>query len=902
MDKAKVIEAAAKLVGKGAYDKAIKEYQRVLEVDPKDVRVLQKMGELYQKKNENGEAAKYFIKVAESYSQDGFFLKAVALYKQVLKLSPDLVEVNLNLAELHQQLGLMSEATAYFQLVANAYEKQGNTKASLETLKRMVDLDPENVSSRAKLAELFARDGMTKEAIAEFQTVAEAFKSQGRQDDYLRIAERLSSLDASNLSLARELSKEYLARGDQKRALARLQVLFKADPRDVNTLSMLAEAFSGLGQNSKTLSVYKELAKIHADNGRKADEEQIWKKVEKLDPSDPDLRARSGAPPRGAPGAAPSRGATAAPASQAAPGPSGGSATGSIRKDQLSKLLTETDVYVKYGLHDKALEHLRRIFEVEPENLEAHEKAYQIYVAAKQGAQAGEQLLNVLRLCARRGDKARGQPYLDTLLAQNPRHPELPSFLSVLRPSGGAAAQPAEDVDDGAILVDTSEEEVVVSDAPEDALAHASLPVELEEAAEVVDIADEPLVAEEVPLEVEPVEAEDPALALAAEPVHEALEIEEPDVPTGQNELPSLEEPAPDTYPTDPESEVLVAAPEAESFAAAPEEELVTEDPAGEEAAAFDAAAESDSSEQTVVEDEEPVVAPDDEDDPVAGELEEASFFIDQGLMDEAREILETVMIARPGHPRAQELLDRVEAMSQAGGAEAVEPAHEAEPPPAVASVEPERDAFDLASELADELGETGETAAAAAPASGTDDFQYSVEEVFTEFKKGLEKVVKPEDVDTHYDLGIAYKEMGLVDDAIGEFQVARKGCVGKPKEIDCLTMTAMLQGMKGDWGGAVESLRQALGSQLATGDMVKALSFELGAAYEQAGEPGKALYHLQRVAKLDAAYRDVEGMVGRLATSTQPIEDPVGPGAPAPAMAARAAAGAQKARKVGYL
>ena len=45
-------------------------------------------------------------------------------------------------------------------------------------------------------------------------------------------------------------------------------------------------------------------------------------------------------------------------------------------------------------------------------------------------------------------------------------------------------------------------------------------------------------------------------------------------------------------------------------------------------------------------------------------------------------------------------------------------------------------------------------------------DFQYSVEEVFTEFKKGLEKVVKPEDVDTHYDLGIAYKEMGLLDDA----------------------------------------------------------------------------------------------------------------------------------------
>src|SRR6476661_760706 len=126
MDKNKIIEAAAKLVAKGQYDKAIKEYQKVLDSDPKDVRVLQKMGELFQKKNDNQEAAKYFTKVAESYAGDGFFLKAVALYKQVLKLNPDLLEVNMKLADLHQQLGLMSEATNYFQIVANQYEKAGD--------------------------------------------------------------------------------------------------------------------------------------------------------------------------------------------------------------------------------------------------------------------------------------------------------------------------------------------------------------------------------------------------------------------------------------------------------------------------------------------------------------------------------------------------------------------------------------------------------------------------------------------------------------------------------------------------------------------------------------------------------------------------------------------------------
>src|SRR5687767_5903670 len=199
MDKNKVIEAAAKLVAKGAYDKAIKEYQKVLDADPKDARVLQKMGELYQKKNDNAQAAVYFTKVAESYSTDGFFLKAVALYKQVLKLNPNLTDVNLKLAELHQQLGLMSEAMAYFQIVANAYDKAGDTRSSLDTLKKMVDLDPENIASRIKLAELYARENMNREATSEFKRAADYLKRNNRADDYIRVAERISALEPDNL-------------------------------------------------------------------------------------------------------------------------------------------------------------------------------------------------------------------------------------------------------------------------------------------------------------------------------------------------------------------------------------------------------------------------------------------------------------------------------------------------------------------------------------------------------------------------------------------------------------------------------------------------------------------------------------------------------------------------------
>ncbi|WP_426754235.1 tetratricopeptide repeat protein [Myxococcus sp. Y35] len=1057
MDKNKIIEAAAKLVAKGAYDKAIKEYQKVLEVDPKDIRVLQKMGELYQKKNDNPQAAHFFTKVAESYSSDGFFLKAVALYKQVLKLNPNLLEVNLKLAELHQQLGLMSEAMAYFQIVANHYDKAGDTKSSLDTLKKMVDLDPENVASKIKLAELYARENMTREAAQEFKRAAEYLKRNSRADDWLRVAERLSALEPDNLPLAKELATSYLQRGDQKRALAKLQVCFKADGRDVETLTLLAQAFQGLGQTSKTISVYKELAKIHQERGRLTEAEAVWTQIEVLDPADPDLLARRApepapaapqpmAAPQPAPRPAAPQPAAAAPAP--APAPMAPPPPAGMGREQLSKLLTETDVYVKYGLHDKALDHLRKVFSVDPENLDAHEKAYQIYVASGNQAQASEQLLNVLRLCTRAAEVQRAQPYLATILQENPAHPEVPAFLSVLRTSGPVMAAPpvsmVESVGEDAILVDSSDDEILVAPPPEDALLHppgdelalATLPSSdsdevIEEDGDTTVISEEALVGEaitsgefEVYGSAEPEDlaaasvdetlvTDDVGLALSDEPglgvsddeplvassdddlaaaaaysledeslvddgtatSMEALSLGDDDEPPPtQMHAPTqalLDEASPDTLqvptlddeapppldledaPTRVGAAPLTAAdldedpfgapalgdptefeePTASHAIVAVEDESIVED-----ATDLDAAEEPEAVAFEVPEPEsepeveaEPVAEAEsasEEEEPAAEECDEASFFLDQGLFEEAREILETVMIAFPGHARAAELMERLEAAEAGGSAEEAAPAGPAQIP----SVQPvtesfdsepaeettgERDAFDLAAELAGEIDNLGDDSGASAlPAE--EDFQYSVEEVFSEFKKSLAKVVKPEDVDTHYDLGIAYKEMGLLDDALHEFDVARQGSVGTKRELDCITMMGMLQLQRGDATAAVEAFREGLGNPHATGEAAKALGFELAAAYEAQGDAGKALFHYQRVAAMDAKYRDVAGHVSRLAASVEPVEDPVptpsangakASSTPAPAGAAAPttttpipAAGASKARKVGYL
>ena len=93
-------------------------------------------------------------------------------------------------------------------------------------------------------------------------------RDQGRLDDYIKVAERLLYHRSNDVQVAKELAETYIARRDPKRALAKLQICFKADPRDVSTLSLLAEAFLMLSQTEKAVSVYREIARIHREAHR----------------------------------------------------------------------------------------------------------------------------------------------------------------------------------------------------------------------------------------------------------------------------------------------------------------------------------------------------------------------------------------------------------------------------------------------------------------------------------------------------------------------------------------------------------------------------------------------------------------------------------------------------------
>ncbi|MEO0326206.1 MAG: tetratricopeptide repeat protein, partial [Myxococcota bacterium] len=230
VDRNKVLSAAQKHLSRGNYDRAIAEYEKLVAADPRDVRTWLKIGDLHTRKGDAQRAGETYHRVAEHYAGQGFFLKAVAVYKQILKLQPGRIDVQLRLAEMYENLQLVSDALATYEEIAATHSQNGDVDAMLATLARMADLDPENVPVRIRHAEALSKADRMDEAAREFEAGATLLDEQGRVDDYLKVAERLLFHRQEDTGLARDLAERYLQRNDAKRALAKLQLLFQHDP------------------------------------------------------------------------------------------------------------------------------------------------------------------------------------------------------------------------------------------------------------------------------------------------------------------------------------------------------------------------------------------------------------------------------------------------------------------------------------------------------------------------------------------------------------------------------------------------------------------------------------------------------------------------------------------------
>ncbi len=264
-NKVKVLAQAEKFVQQGKLPNAISEYEKVIKEDPKDLTVLNTIGDLYARVGNNDQAVHYFKKVGDQYAQNGFAVKAIAIYKKLTKIGPYNSEHTTKLAELYGQQGLYNDARVHYMQVADHLLKSGDNQQAARVFQKILELDPENAHTQAKLADLYTKLGKKDEARNIFYSAAETLYARGSYAAAEEAVEKVLTLDPANASALMLRGLIAVDSGDSHAAVNYLEQVPDLDSRP-DGLRALLRARLQTGNADGVEAVAEKLLNRHKDS------------------------------------------------------------------------------------------------------------------------------------------------------------------------------------------------------------------------------------------------------------------------------------------------------------------------------------------------------------------------------------------------------------------------------------------------------------------------------------------------------------------------------------------------------------------------------------------------------------------------------------------------------------
>jgi tetratricopeptide (TPR) repeat protein len=141
-------------------------------------------------------------------------------------------------------------------------------------------------------------------------------------------------------------------------------------------------------------------------------------------------------------------------------------------------------------------------------------------------------------------------------------------------------------------------------------------------------------------------------------------------------------------------------------------------------------------------------------------------------------------------------------------------------------------------------------------------DEQREFHEILEQFKRGIEQNLDSEDYQAHYDLGVAFKEMGLLDEAIAEFQKALRAPEGQLRTSEALGIAFF---EKGQYPACESVLKRALENLPGSDESKIGLIYWMGRAAEALGKQADAIASYERALVVDISFMDLSKRVQRL-------------------------------------
>src|SRR5712664_4137057 len=908
-------------VGDGFLTKAIAVYKRIAKLAPEEIRPLEKLADLYVQQGVMSEARPLFLQLAEIHLKNNRQPEAVGLLKKLLLAEPDNIRIQIRLADLYQAMGQTREAIEAYVSASQRALARGDQGESEKLADKALKLEPNNLAAVIVKARSYSSQGNLTKAAQLLEQVADLEKG-GEQtelllDLYLKnsdwdeasaLAHRVFEADEKNFGPMQKVVESLLQSGNGEKATEILEKsrlpMIDAGEHEV-VAKLLNELAAGMPGSIEPLEWLVELYGRTSDSFRLPDAlahlgdalaaDHQWERAKKtfeqlLDrepESDSAKRKLNGVlrkmgllapgveeelpeehlqvdipkPPAPKLPVEEEESAHEIPAKPAVT--SGEPALDDETQKFIAQSLTDVDLFASYGLTQKAIGLLEAILRRAPRHTPTLEKLLDFVLGAGDDRRTAELAAKLEQIHGETGDKRSSERFGELRRrfqrAAGLTDEELTSAIPPPRPAAPEAAEP-EPAD---VLIP----EIAAEPVPEEPAPAAAPPVE-KARPEPVEVNSAP-----VQTDMHEVDLSDEWATLLEESRHSEATVEAPaPVPAkpaagparrtkpGEVEEFQIGDEPPAIPPDDvPAVAAFDVAGDAPAIPLEPE-------PIAEKAVKTPAAAQPKEVPAAKAPQKPPQKPP---------QPSEPEFELEQEyeLVLDAEPLVPAYDQRPPETPIAPSAPEPV--------AQNTAPA-----PPAGSGFASDQFLADLANEI-DQLGIGGlapgfsgampnaKPASVAKPPAAPAQTGESgpLKEVFDVFRAELgEMGAEDEDLETHYNLGIAFREMGLLEEAISEFQkVAQASDRGRAFRytMQCCTLLGLAFMEKGQPAIAAIWYERALLTPGNDPESTLALRYDLGVAQESAGEPEAALKSFSQVYAMNIDYRDV---AERIAALQKPI------------------------------
>jgi tetratricopeptide (TPR) repeat protein len=206
-DRESLLRNAEQLLQRGKLEQAIAEYRRLLDDQPRDWNTANVLGDLYLRARQIDKAVDLFVRIADHLGREGFWSKAGALYKKILKVCPTDEVVLLRAAEMAAAQDLLVDARAYLNTIREQRWSRGDKAGVAEITIRLAALEPTDYDARLAGARAQITVGDAPTAVSGFKKIAGELIDLGRLDEALAALAEAAQLAPADLEITNSLAR-----------------------------------------------------------------------------------------------------------------------------------------------------------------------------------------------------------------------------------------------------------------------------------------------------------------------------------------------------------------------------------------------------------------------------------------------------------------------------------------------------------------------------------------------------------------------------------------------------------------------------------------------------------------------------------------------------------------------